>query len=209
MKFMECNTRLEEAASPWESTGCVEDCQRNISETAALIAYTKIEEEKARILTKSEAMRKQFQRERRKCIAQIEQVRTTAKASIAKLIDNKQQEIQDLIQKLAREHQKQARKVRKEGRKKNRRELLEPKSTIKDDGMKATARNVLKEKSCVCCGNSGSGLWLCGGCLSTWYCNKGCQGKDWKKHQEVCHENQREDTAVMVCVCQSSTSCCC
>lgn len=42
--------------------------------------------------------------------------------------------------------------------------------------------------SCVTCGNIGTNLQKCGGCINatTVYCNNKCQSMDWKQHSKVC-----------------------
>ena len=175
--------KLLEVVMDWNHE-TMEGGTMELQAVAASVARKTIEEEKAQFSKKREALKKQFEHEKRKCTMQIETVFKATKSSIEELLSNKGKEIREMIEKMEQEHSDKVQKTCNDVSER----WLDGKTTAAASASKP--RSALQQKACASCGKSDSSLLLCGGCGSTWYCNRSCQAKDWDKHQETCRPQQ-------------------
>lgn len=69
--------------------------------------------------------------------------------------------------------------------------------TLSDIGRYHTAvqdhcsADIVEIRSCACCGVFSAKLFKCGSCSTTHYCGKACQKADWKRHKQVCANEQK------------------
>lgn len=176
----------------------IDDYRQSVLQTAAVVAAAKIREEKVQVERKKELFRRMIDREREASRLAVEKVYTTAKKSIQALINDKNKELQEALDRMERTHKKEIARVKVETRQKTIYEfaaIRKRKIPSQEESKQKVSRAEEEEArlKCASCGKVSATLMMCSGCRTALYCDEICQERDWCQHAKQCSEDAVTD----------------
>ncbi|KAJ7369632.1 hypothetical protein OS493_037496 [Desmophyllum pertusum] len=146
----------------------IDDYQLSVLQTAAVMANSKINEEKAQIEKKKELVRRQIEKEKESSRVAVDNVYFRAKQSIEALISDKNKELQDAMTRMERQHKEEIARVKTQthGRKPSRSLLkLEKGKCPKLEGSPPDQGRKVEDEgtkfTCANCGKLSTTMLMC------------------------------------------------